>query len=197
MLRYQYENSYDFTVKRCKDCLKYDNCKFYIKKASYNESACMNAKFNYKRPEITDNVDWLLFQIARDSQLYLMQVKTLKRQMLTDWTNPESLKDYDIENGPSIKECRMFEDMIRIFSNSLFNKIKEFETLKRDSTGTIADFIRYIISTRILVKNNIIYLYVAHDDILKEMRNRCLDEDYKFKVISNFKDEMKDEWSNV
>jgi len=201
MLRYKYENTHDFRIKRCSDCIINNSCELHTKKMSDNASACMNGKFFYKHPNITkDNPLYIIEDIARTAQLYVMTMKVGKRNLLMDWQKPDQLKDSDLIDGPTYKEYHVMQILLSEFSKIIYDKIKYFKMEKGDNSGEQKKFIENIIGTKILVTSKNVYIITQHSDVINKLRNKCLELKCNFKVNELGKEsseEFDNEWSNI
>jgi len=144
----------------------------------------MYGSFSYRQPEVTDkNVDWLIFQILRSEMISKINADTLIRNHRMNWIKPESLKDHELDRGPSVVECLTMKVALTAFSTFIREIRKEFENKKGNVNDEKKEFVNSIIDTYIEVNENKIKLYTYNNKLLLRIKDAVKAENYSFKVI--------------
>jgi hypothetical protein len=182
MLRYKYENAFDFTRRyTCGECRYYKKCRLG-RKTNPEIGICAFGGFTYSHPKIisgtgnSNNIDWLIFQILRSAQLSKIMAENIITKHRTNWIKPDSLKDIDLDNGPTVIECLAFMTALDAFLKFGRKKRDEYNLLKGNKDGIKKGLIEAIIDTKILVKNKEVIVYTKRlkDSFIDELSS-CLE----------------------
>ena len=185
MLRFRYENVYDNRVKSCKECTKFNGCTNYTHKLNLDAGECMYGRFKYKHPEVTNNnVDWLMFQILRSIMLSKLGADTVIRNHRMDWIKPDTLKDSDLKEGPSVAECHIFKTVLTAYSNFIRERRNEYAKSKRDTTEKRMAFVNSIKDTYIEVNDKEVKLNTQNSEVMLKIKEAVTAEKYSFRVIN-------------
>jgi len=184
MLRFRYENAHDNRIKSCKECKIFSGCSNYTHKLSADAGECMYGQFEYKHPEVTrKNVDWLIFQILRSIMLSKIGADTVTRNHMMDWIKPDSLKDHDLQNGPSVLECHAFKTALTAYANFIRERRNEYTKSKRDTTEKRMAFADSIKNTYIEAKDDEVKVYTNNSEAMLRIKEEVKKEKYSFRVI--------------
>lgn len=178
MIKYKFRNSYDMRIKRCNECTEYGTCQFHSYKLLTDSGACMHGKFKYKHPTVTNgNADWIIHIMKRDAQNAKTIANVIIRNHRMDWTKPESLKDRDLEQGPSVTECIGY----RLALSQFLKVLREKSALPNVHKSNL---IHSLIDTRFKVEHTIVYANVDNVDLVKYLKEELPKEGYQLKLVS-------------
>lgn len=195
MLRYRYENSFQLMQDSCKICIN-KHCPYVGRPRE--GSACIYGKFKYENPGVTaQNADWLLFQIKRDVSITRMGTTSLINEHMRDWIMPDSLKNNELNFRPTVSDAMLLKTLLYDYIIFINEKIKDINMIKRDTTGGKISFVKSIIETRILVKDNTVQLYTCNNDLANRLRKITKEENAEFILIGLTKKDDIDEWFYV
>jgi len=173
MIRYSYEFAFDFRPRSCNTCLNYGSCKNTTRKVLTTFGECMNSKHEYKHPDITaSNVDWHLHLITKDMWIAKTNADTIIRNHRMDWAMPESLKDKELQNGPSVIECLLYKEVLGEILKFISSRKKEYDLIKRDTSGAKIVLANAIIDTKVLIDGNAIKLNIDCQELYDILKNK-------------------------
>jgi len=168
--------------------MKYGEGKYMLRYRYENIFEYLKIKEEIKEPSVSEsNVDWYLQQLLKNIQLSKNVAVNIMRNHRMDWIKPPSLKDYDLNNGPTFTECFLFDAATKEFIHLILERMKEFNKTKKYIQSTKVHFVKSIISTRIKVEEKTVYLYTYNEDLSKRIKEMCEKEGYDFIQIHNLK----------
>ena len=192
MLRYEYKNLFDSTIPICKDCLLFEDCRNFSIKQNNEFGPCMYGIFERKNPDVSSkNADWILFQIRRQATLSKQTAETLIRNHRMNWAKPISLQD-NMTDKPSVVECITFRTAMEATIKFLWDKKKEFDSLKRDNDSARRRFVHSFIDTYVEVKEEEIKVKSFNTDFIDFLKKFIKDENYTLIIDRTYKVEKNE-----
>jgi len=135
-----------------------------------------------KIPSITGG-GWVLFQFGRSIQLTKTRAAIVKRNHMTEWLLPDTLKSIKNKNEPTFREADICEAVMSSIIDFLIEYEQEFKNSKYGSIDRIARFTQSIIYTKIKIEDNEVMLYTNNEDMKIAVAKVCKEKHCNFRTI--------------
>jgi len=188
MLRYEYRNTFSRIVKSCRDCLNYDTCDNYTMKTKNELGPCMDARFEYKHPKVTnENASWVLFQIQREVMLSKNVANSIIQEHRLNWQAAETLQS-DLSSRPTVTECCGLRIAMEATGQFLRDKRNEVSSTILGKSDFLRSFVISFIDTYIEVEGKTVKVYSHNWPFIEYLEKAVEKENYTLYKITKSKE---------